>query len=79
MTENAQTGVVYITQRDLQARWNISGRTLERWRSEKYGPAWVCIGGSIRYRMVDGLGYEEQSRHPKIAQRGTGAGDGGVE
>lgn len=49
---------VYLTQRDLAGRWRVSGRTLERWRAERYGPAWIRIGGSIRYRMADVLAWE---------------------
>ncbi len=47
-----------LTQRDLERRWQLSGRTLERWRSEPYGPPWVVIGGSIRYRLKDVQAYE---------------------
>lgn len=52
----------YITQRDLEARWKVSGRTLERWRAERYGPAWVILGGSIRYSMTDVLAWEAAHR-----------------
>lgn len=48
----------HLTQRELAARWKVSGRTLERWRAEHYGPAWISIGGSIRYRMSDVLAWE---------------------
>ena len=48
----------YLTQRELAQRWRVSGRTLERWRAEPYGPAWVTIGGSIRYRMEDVQAWE---------------------
>lgn len=52
----------YITQRDLEARWKVSGRTLERWRAERYGPAWVILGGSIRYRLEDVERFEARQR-----------------
>ncbi len=54
MTDNAAC----LTVRDLAERWKVSGRTLERWRAEPYGPAWITIGGSIRYRMTDVLAWE---------------------
>ena len=54
---------IYITQRDLEARWKVSGRTLERWRAERFGPAWVLLGGSIRYAMSDVLAWEAAHRH----------------
>ncbi len=49
---------ICFTQRDLATRWHVSGRTLERWRAQRYGPAWITIGGSIRYRMSDVLAWE---------------------
>ncbi|WP_324754070.1 helix-turn-helix transcriptional regulator [Roseovarius sp. Pro17] len=49
---------ICLTQRDLAVRWRVSGRTLERWRAQRYGPAWITIGGSIRYRMSDVLAWE---------------------
>lgn len=47
---------------ELAARWRVSQRTLQRWRGEGYGPAFILIGGSIRYRMADILGFEERMR-----------------
>ncbi len=61
----------YLSQRDLEARWQISGRTLERWRSEDYGPAWYVLGGSIRYRRADIEEFELRQRH------GTDGPEGG--
>jgi len=49
---------ICLTQRDLAERWRVSGRTLERWRAQRYGPAWITIGGSIRYRRTDVLAWE---------------------
>ncbi|AZQ67643.1 DNA-binding protein [Silicimonas algicola] len=43
----------FLTQGDLETRWRLSGRTLERWRADRYGPAWITLGGSIRYRLAD--------------------------
>ena len=52
----------FMTQRELQARWNLSGRTLERWRAEDYGPPWYVIGGSIRYHFEDVEAFEARNR-----------------
>lgn len=51
---------VYITQNELSDRWRLSGRTLERWRAEGYGPPWVILGGSIRYPVADVLAFERR-------------------
>lgn len=49
-------------ERDVAARWGKSTRTLERWRAEGYGPAFIRIGVSIRYRAQDILDFEEGHR-----------------
>lgn len=54
---------VYLTQQDLAARWSMSVRTLERWRAERYGPAWHVLGGSIRYSAIDVRAFEAAHRN----------------
>ena len=54
-----KTDPAYLTPRELAERWRVSGRTLERWRAERYGPGWIWIGGSIRYRYADVLAFEQ--------------------
>lgn len=53
---------VYLTQRELATRYRLSVRTIERWRADSYGPAWITIGASIRYRMTDVLAWEAAQR-----------------
>ena len=48
----------WLTTNDLARRWRVSPRTLQRWRAEAFGPAWLSIGGSIRYRLTDVLDWE---------------------
>jgi hypothetical protein len=43
----------HLTQAELAARWRISPRTLERWRWLSQGPAFIKVGGSVRYRLQD--------------------------
>ena len=52
----------FLTQRELALRWRLSGRTLERWRAERYGPAWTSLGGNIRYALRDVLDFETRHR-----------------
>lgn len=47
-----------LRERDLAEHWQVSLRTLQRWRAEGMGPAYILIGGTIRYRMADVLDYE---------------------
>ena len=50
-------------ERALAQRWNKSLRTLQRWRSEGYGPAYIRIGGTVHYRVGDVLTFEDRQRH----------------
>lgn len=54
---------IYLTQRDLEKRWKLSGRTLERWRMVGAGPAWVSLCGTIRYRLDDVENFETRNRN----------------
>lgn len=50
------------SERALAERWNKSLRTLQRWRSEGYGPAYIRIGGTVHYRFEDVLAFEDRQR-----------------
>ena len=53
----------HLRERELAQRWTMSQRTLQRWRKEGFGPAYILIGGTIRYRMADVLDYEHRHLH----------------
>jgi predicted site-specific integrase-resolvase len=56
--------VRHLNQVELADRWNISHRTLERWRWAGTGPRFVKFGGRVRYRLADIEEFEqEQLRH----------------
>jgi hypothetical protein len=41
----------HLNQIDLSKRWNISHRTLERWRWKNKGPAFLKLGGRVLYEL----------------------------
>ena len=51
-----------LTERALAVRWQVSPRTLQRWRCCGTGPPFLMLGGGIRYRLADILSHEEQNR-----------------
>ena len=51
----------HLNQIDLSDRWNISHRTLERWRWTGEGPHFIKLGGRVVYRLEDVEAYEEAS------------------
>ncbi len=50
----------HLHQVHLAERWNLSPRTLERWRWEKIGPRYLKLGGRVVYRLEDIEAYEAQ-------------------
>jgi len=50
--------VRHLNQIDLARRWNMSERTLERWRWLKQGPRYLKIGGRVLYRLEDIENFE---------------------
>lgn len=55
-----------LTEKELAARWGISPRTLQLWRREGKGPAFITIGHhTIRYRMEDIVAYEQSNTKHK--------------
>ena len=62
----------HITQAELARRWRLSPRTLERWRWQGNGPAYLKIGGRIVYRKEDVAEFEiraaeDQRKQPFVA------------
>ena len=56
------TAVRHINQRQLATRWDVSVRTLERWRSEGKGPPYFKLGGHVTYVLSDIESFEEAQR-----------------
>jgi hypothetical protein len=68
--------VRHLNQIELARRWNISPRTLERWRWLGEGPVFLKLGGRVSYRLEDVETYEITHLHAntigplKIGQQG---------
>jgi len=53
--------IKHLRQTNLATRWNLSPRTLERWRWTGEGPAYLKIGGRVVYRLEDIEAYEAEN------------------
>jgi predicted site-specific integrase-resolvase len=53
----------HLSERELATRWAISTRTLQRWRPECKGPAYIKLGGRVVYPVSEIEKYEQQNRH----------------
>jgi hypothetical protein len=66
--EQATVSTRHLNQRELAERWNISARSLERWRWIGAGPRFLKLGGRVVYRLEDIEAYEaEQLRDSTTA------------
>jgi len=61
---NSDRPIRHLNQVDLARRWNLSPRTLERWRWLRQGPRYLKIGGRIVYRLDDIEVYELIAARP---------------
>ena len=52
----------HLSEKLLARRWGLSHRTLERWRHDADGPAYLKIGGRVIYRLADIEAYEAARR-----------------
>jgi predicted site-specific integrase-resolvase len=57
-SEIPDPGMRHFTQASLAERWQLTVRTLERWRIAGTGPAWMKLNGRIRYRPEDVDAFE---------------------
>jgi hypothetical protein len=58
----------HLSEKLLARRWGLSHRTLERWRHDAHGPAYLKVGGRIIYRVEDIEAYEAgQRRIPTVS------------
>jgi len=41
----------HLSEKELSNRWHVSRRTLQRWRSENKGAAYIKVGSCVRYPL----------------------------
>jgi predicted site-specific integrase-resolvase len=58
MSQKPEGVVRHLTQGQLADRWQMSPRTLERWRWVGEGPRFLKLGGRVIYRLEDVEFYE---------------------
>lgn len=51
-----------MSETEVAKRWKISPKTLQRWRTDRYGPTYVKLGKNVRYRSEDIEAYEISQR-----------------
>ena len=54
----------FLNPRELAARWRVSTKTLERWRNDGGGPAYLKLQGRILYRLSEIESFEARQTRP---------------
>ena len=62
-TWSPEMSIKHLNQNQLAERWNVSPRTLERWRWLGQGPVYLKLGGRVSYRLDDIEQYEVRRLH----------------
>lgn len=57
----------HLNQNQLAERWNVSPRSLERWRWRGEGPKFLKLGGRVVYRLHDVELYEAEQLRDSTA------------
>ncbi len=60
----------HLDSKQLARRWNMSHRTLDRWRWQGKGPRFIKIGGRVVYRIKDIEEYENARLHSNTVYGG---------
>jgi hypothetical protein len=58
----------HLKQDELALRWNMSPRTLERWRWLGQGPRYLKISGRVRYPLAVVEAFEAEQRRASTAE-----------
>jgi predicted site-specific integrase-resolvase len=54
---------------ELAERWEMSHRTLQRWRMDGRGPTYLKLGKRVSYPMSSILEFEKHITHISTSQR----------
>jgi predicted site-specific integrase-resolvase len=54
----------HLSEPELARRWNVSRRSLQRWRAEGTGPAYLRLNGRVVYALQDIAAFEAMARVP---------------
>jgi DNA-binding transcriptional regulator YiaG len=54
--------ILYLSAKELAARWKMSPKTLRQWRWKKKGPHASRISGHVLYKLEDVESYESSAK-----------------
>lgn len=59
----------HLNEMELAERWEMSHRTLQRWRMDGRGPTYLKLGKRVSYPVSSILEYERRITHISTSQR----------
>ncbi len=59
----------FLTERELASYWDVSVKTLQRWRTQGTGPIYTKLGGKTKYSKRAIFEYERQRRFISSSER----------
>lgn len=59
-----------LTDIDLAERWNVSVRTIRKWRQAGGGPRFRKFGSAVRYSLADVEAFEEAAARTSTSDPG---------
>ena len=60
---------IYLTEQQLAARWAISVKTLQLWRTQGIGVKFCKLGRSVRYKLSEIEAYEAAQERASTSQQ----------
>ena len=58
-----------FTETELARRWNVSIKTLQRWRSEGRGPRYLKLSKRVSYPLESVIEFERGALHDSTSER----------
>ena len=65
------TGRSHLNEMELAKRWEMSHRTLQRWRMDGRGPVYLKLGKRVNYPLNAVIAFENCVQHVSTSQRAT--------
>ena len=56
-----------LKEKELAERWAVSQRSLQKWRQNSTGPAYLKVGRRVRYRLCDIEEWERKHRRGEFS------------
>jgi hypothetical protein len=63
--------VVYLNEIELADRWQVSVRTIRKWRLTGGGPRFRKFGTAVRYAVIDVEAFEEAAARTSTSDPGV--------